>query len=182
MRRAPKIALQPGLPLKKGRLGTRTHDYIRNGTTTLFAALNVADGRTIGKCLPRHRHQEWLTFLRQINRQTPADLELHLILDNYPTHKHHKVKQWLARHPRFYMHFIPTSSSWLNLVERWFRDLTEKSIRRGVFRSVPELIASIKRYIDERNGDPNPLVWTAQADHIIAKVARARAVLDNAHH
>ena len=173
---------QPGLPLKKGRLGTRTHDYMRNGTTTLFAALNVADGRTIGKCLPRHRHQEWLTFLRQINRQTPAGLDLHLILDNYQTHKHPKVKQWLARHPRFYMHFIPTSSSWLNLVERWFRDLTDKSIRRGVFRSVPELIASIKRYIDARNGDPNPLVWTAQADHIIAKVARARAVLDNAHH
>jgi transposase len=173
---------QPGLPLKKGRLGTRTHDYMRNGITTLFAALNVADGKTIGKCLPRHRHQEWLIFLRQIDRETPPDLDLHLILDNYQTHKHPKVKQWLARHPRFHMHFIPTSSSWLNLVERWFRDLTEKSIRRGDFRSVPQLIATIYTYIDHGNEHPNPLVWTAQADHVIAKVARARAVLDNAYH
>jgi transposase len=173
---------QPGLPLKKGRCGTRTHDYVRNGTTTLFAALNVADGRTIGTCMPRHRHEEWLTFLRQIDRQTPADLVLHLILDNYQTHKHPKVKQWLARHPRFHMHFIPTSSSWLNLVERWFRDLTEKSIRRGVFRSVPELIATIERYIDHRNRDPKPLLWTAQAGPIIAKIERAKAVLHNVRH
>ena len=173
---------QPGLPLKKGRCGTRTHDYVRNGTTTLFAALNVADGRTIGTCLPRHRHQEWLTFLRQIDRQTPPDLDLHLILDNYQTHKHPTVKKWLARRPRFHMHFIPTSSSWLNLIERWFRNLTDKSIRRGVFRSVPDLIATIERYIQHHNGDPQPLVWTAQANQIIAKIARAKAVLNNVHH
>ena len=134
---------QPGLPLKKGRAGTMTHDFKRHGTTTLFAAFNVLDGQVIGECLPRHRHQEFLKFLRKIDRETPPALELHLIVDNYSTHKHEQVKKWLAKHPRFHFHFIPTSSSWLNLVERWFRELTQKRIRRGVFRSVPELEAAI---------------------------------------
>ncbi len=154
-------------------------DYKRNGTTTLFAALNLADGRVIGSCMPRHRHQEWLAFLRQVDRQTPNGLDLHLILDNYQTHKHPKVKQWLENHPRFHMHFIPTSSSWLNLVERVFGDLTEKCIRRGVFRSVPQLIAAIEGYLKHRNKDPKPLVWTASAEAILEKIARAREVLDN---
>lgn len=170
---------QPGLPLKKGRCGTMTHDYKRNGTTTLFAALELAEGRLIGTCMPRHRHQEWIKFLKLIDEQTPADLDLHLIVDNYNTHKHPKVKAWLKRHPRFHMHFIPTSSSWLNLVERWFREITDKRIRRGVFRSVPELVDAIMEYIEHHNGDPETFSWTAKADEIIEKVARARAVLDN---
>ena len=168
---------QPGLPLKKGRCGTMTHDYKRNGTTTLFAALNLADGRVIGSCMPRHRHQEWLAFLRQVDRQTPNDLDLHLILDNYQTHKHPKVKQWLERHPRFHLHFIPTSSSWLNLVERVFGELTQKCIRRGAFGSVGDLIATIETFLEHRNKDPKPLLWTASAEAILDKVARARAVL-----
>jgi len=134
---------QPTLPLKKGRCGTMTHDYERNGTTTLFAALEVAEGRVIGQCMSRHRHQEWIKFLQQIDRKTPADMDLHLIVDNYSTHKHPRVKAWIKRHPRFHMHFTPTSSSWLNLVERWFREITDKRIRRGVFRSVPELTDAI---------------------------------------
>src|SRR5437867_3270898 len=134
---------QPGLPLKKGRAGTMTHDYKRNGTTTLFAALNVADGKVIGTCMDRHRHQEWLKFLRRIDEQTPADKQLHLIADNYATHKHPRVQSWLKRHPRFHMHFTPTSASWLNMVERFFRDLTDKCIRRGVFHSVKELVTTI---------------------------------------
>lgn len=170
---------QPGLPLKKGRCGTMTHDYKRNGTTTLFAALNLADGRVIGSCMLRHRHQEWLAFLRQVDRQTPNGLDLHLILDNYQTHKHPKVKQWLENHPRFHMHFIPTSSSWLNLVERVFGDLTEKCIRRGVFRSVAQLIAAIEDFFEHRNKNPKPLVWTASAEAILEKAARAREVLKN---
>lgn len=170
---------QPGLPLKKGRCGTMTHDYKRNGTTTLFAALNLADGRVIGSCMPRHRHQEWLAFLRQVDRQTPKGLDLHLILDNYQTHKHPKVKQWLENHPHFHMHFIPTSSSWLNLVERMFGDLTEKCIRRGIFRSVAQLIAAIEGFLQHRNKDPKPLLWTASAEAILEKVARAREVLKN---
>ena len=170
---------QPGLPLKKGRCGTMTHDYKRNGTTTLFAALNLADGRVIGSCMSRHRHQEWLAFLRQLDRQTPRSLDLHLILDNYQTHKHPKVKQWLKNHPRFHMHFIPTSSSWLNLVERVFGDLTEKCIRRGVFRSVTQLIAAIEDFLEHRNKNPKPLVWVATAEAILEKVARARKVLQN---
>ncbi len=170
---------QPGLPLKKGRCGTMTHDYKRNGTTTLFAALNLADGRVIGSCMPRHRHQEWLAFLRQVDRQTPKGLDLHLILDNYQTHKHPKVKQWLEKHPRFHMHFIPTSSSWLNMVERVFGDLTQKCIRRGAFRSVPQLIAAIENYLEHRNKNPKTLVWTASAEVILEKVARAREVLKN---
>lgn len=169
---------QPGLPLKKGRCGTMTHDYKRNGTTTLFAALNVAEGKLIGTCLPRHRHQEFLKFLRLMDRQTPTDLDLHLIVDNYATHKHPKVKSWLKRHQRFHLHFTPTSSSWLNLVERWFREITDKRIRRGVFRSVKELTAAIEDYVAQHNDDPQAFTWTAKAEAILEKVRRARAVLD----
>jgi transposase len=169
---------QPGLPIKKGRLGTMTHDYKRNGTTTLFAALEMAEGSVIATCMNRHRHQEWIKFLNLIDRQTPAELDLHLIVDNYSTHKHPKVKTWLKRYPRFHMHFVPTSSSWLNLVERWFRDLTDKRIRRGVFKSVADLIAAIQAYIDHHNQYPKPFVWTAKAEDIIGKYRRAKAVLD----
>lgn len=169
---------QPGLPIKKGRCGTMTHDYKRNGTTTLFAALNVLDGRVISSCMARHRHQEWLAFLRRIDRQIPKELDLHLILDNYQTHKHPKVKQWLTKHPRFHMHFIPTSASWLNMVERVFAELTQKTIRRGVFRSVPDLIDAIERFLEHRNENPKPYTWTATAEAIVKKVARARAVLE----
>jgi transposase len=165
---------QPGLPLKKGRAGTMTHDYVRHGTTTLFAALNVADGTLIGQCQDRHRHQEWLKFLHQIDAQTPADRELHLILDNYATHKHPKVQKWLAKHPRFHLHFTPTSASWLNMVERFFRDLTVNRLRRGVFHSVPELVTALERYIAQHNREPKPFIWTAKAKDILAKVARAR--------
>jgi transposase len=168
---------QPGLPLKKGRCGTMTHDYKRNGTTTLFAALEVAEGRLIGTCMPRHRHQEWIKFLKMIDENTPEGLDLHLIVDNYATHKHPKVKAWLKRHPRFHMHFTPTSSSWLNLIERWFRDITDQRIRRGVFRSVKQLIAAINAYIEEHNENPRSFVWTAKAEEILEKVRRARAVL-----
>jgi transposase len=171
---------QPTLPLKRGRCGTLTHDYKRNGTTTLFAALDMAEGHVIGTCMKRHRHQEWLRFLDLIDRETPAGLELHLIVDNYSTHKHPKVQRWLARHPRFHIHFTPTSSSWLNLVERWFRDLTDKRIRRGVFRSVDELIAAIESYLQAHNENPKPFVWTAKAEDILEKFHRARAVLNNA--
>lgn len=169
---------QKGLPLHPGRCGTMTHDYKRNGTTTLFAAVNVAAGQVIGACQPKHRHQEWIKFLALIDQQTPAELDLHLIADNYATHKHPKVKAWLKRHPRFHMHFIPTSSSWLNLVERWFRELTDKRLRRGTFRHVDQLIAAIEGFITQHNQASAPFVWTAQADEILAKVARARAVLD----
>ena len=169
---------QPGLPFKKGRCGTMTHDYKRNGTTTLFSALSMLDGKVIGTCMSRHRHQEWIKFLKLVDASTPAERDLHLIVDNYATHKHPKVKSWLKRHPRFHMHFIPTSSSWLNLVERWFRDLTEDRIRRGVFRSVKELVAAIDGYIEHHNQEPQPFVWTATPERIIAKIRRARAVLD----
>lgn len=165
---------QPGLPLKKGRAGTMTHDYVRHGTTTLFAALNVADGTLIGHCQDRHRHQEWLKFLQLIDAQTPADRELHLILDNYATHKHPKVQKWLAKHPRFHLHFTPTSASWLNMVERFFRDLTVNRLRRGVFHSVPELVTALEKYIAQHNKEPKPFIWTAKATDILAKVARAR--------
>jgi transposase len=168
---------QPGLPIKKGRCGTMTHDYKRNGTTTLFAALNVLTGVVITQCLQRHRHEEFLKFLKQVDESTPAHLDIHAIVDNASSHKHAAVQRWLKRHRRFHLHFTPTSSSWLNLVERWFRDLTEKAIRRGVFRSVPDLIAAIEAYAAERNADPKPFVWTATADEIIAKVSRARAKL-----
>jgi transposase len=169
---------QPGLPLVKGRLGTMTHDYKRNGTTTLFAALEMAEGSVIATCMDRHRHQEWIKFLNRIDRQTPAELDLHLIVDNYATHKHPRVKAWLKRHRRFHCHFVPTSSSWLNLVERWFRDLTDKRIRRGVFNSVAELIAAINAYVEHHNNHPKQFVWTAKAEDIIAKYRRAKAVLD----
>jgi transposase len=167
---------QPGLPMKKGRAGTMTHDYKRHGTTTLFAALNILDGKVIGECVRRHRHQEFLRFLRKIDRQTPPDLGLHLIIDNYSTHKHQRVQQWLAKHPRFHFHFTPTSSSWLNLVERWFREITDKRIRRGVFHSVPELVDAIQEYLQTNNAQPKPFIWTASVEHILAKVERAAKV------
>jgi transposase len=164
---------QPGLPLKKGRAATMTHDYKRHGTTTLFAALNVLDGTVIGQCQAHHRHTEWLKFLRQIDRQTPQDKTIHLICDNYATHKHPKVKAWLAKHPRFHVHFTPTSASWLNMVERFFRDLTTQQLQRGVFTSVPDLIETIEDYIAEHNKNPKPFIWTAKANDILEKVVRA---------
>jgi transposase len=168
---------QPSLPLKKGRAGTMTHDYKRNGTTTLFAALNVLTGVVIGQCLPRHRNGEFLKFLRTIDHQVPKGLQIHMILDNYGTHTHDNVVAWLDKHPRFHLHFIPTSSSWLNMVERWFRELTEKAIRRGVFKSVPDLIAAIEAYLQANNNDPKPFVWTATAEEILEKVSRGRVAL-----
>jgi transposase len=164
---------QPGLPLKKGRAQTMTHDYKRHGTTTLFAALNVLDGKIIGQCQQRHTHAEWLKFLRKIDRETPKDKALHLIADNYATHKHPAVQDWLAKHPRFHMHFTPTSASWLNMVERFFRDLATERLRRGVFTSVPELIAAIDHYIAHHNTDPKPFIWTKSARDILQKVIRA---------
>ncbi|MDE2314075.1 MAG: IS630 family transposase [Elusimicrobia bacterium] len=172
---------QPGLPIKKGRCGTMTHDYKRNGTTTLFAALSMLDGKVIGDCMPRHRHQEFIRFLKKIDGQTPAELDLHLIVDNYGTHKHPRVKSWIGRHPRFHLHFIPTSSSWLNMVERWFREITDKRIRRGVFRSVPELIAAIDEYLDNHNQNPRVFVWTASVEGIMAKIAKCKEALDALH-
>jgi transposase len=168
---------QPSLPMTKGRAATMTHDYKRNGTTTLFAALDVLTGNVIGQCLPRHRHNEFLRFLRKVDREVPKGLAVHLICDNYATHKHANVQAWLAKHPRFHMHFTPTSSSWLNLVERWFRELTDKALRRGVFHSVPDLIAKIEDYLAAHNNDPKPFVWTATAEDILAKVARGRVAL-----
>ena len=165
---------QPGLPLKKGRAGTRTHDYKRYGTTTLFAALNTLDGKVISRCMKNHRHHEWLKFLRLIDRQTATHKQLHLIVDNYATHKHEKVQRWLARHKRFHIHFTPTRSSWLNMVERFFRDLSEKRLRRGTFRSVDELVGAIDAYIDQHNDNPKPYIWTAAASDILEKVKRAR--------
>jgi transposase len=170
---------QPGLPLKKGRAATMTHDYKRHGTTTLFAALNTLDGSVIGRCEQRHRHNEWLDFLRQIDRETPKDKALHLICDNYATHKHPNVKQWLEKHPRFHMHFTPTSASWLNMVERFFRDITTERLRRGVFHCVPELTGAIKEYIDVHNKDPKPFIWTKSARDILQKVIRANSRLSS---
>lgn len=169
---------QPGLPLKKGRCGTYTHDYKRNGTTTLFAALDMLEGKVIGQCHPHHRHQEWLKFLRRLDREYPEKLPLHVILDNYGTHKTPEVKQWLAKHPRFVCHFIPTSSSWLNMVERWFRELTDKAIRRGAFVSVPDLEQAIADYLAAWNDHPRPFIWTATVGKIVEKLARARAKLE----
>ena len=169
---------QPSLPMKPGRGGTMTHDYKRNGTTTLFAALDVLTGTVIGECLPRHRHEEFLKFLRTIDREVPERLQIHLILDNYHTHKHADVNAWLAKHPRFHLHFTPTSSSWLNLVERFFGKLTDKAIRRGAFHSVPDLIAAISDYLDATNADPQPFTWTATADSILEKVRRGRVTLE----
>ena len=170
---------QPGLPLRKGKgaTTTMTHDYVRHGTTTLFAALNTLDGKLIGTCMKRHRHQEWIKFLKLIDEQTPADKQLHLIVDNYATHKHPKVMNWLKRHPRFHVHFTPTSASWLNMVERWFRDLTGRRLRRGVFSSVAHLIAAIQDYIQQVNQSPKPFVWTAKANDILEKVKLAREAL-----
>ena len=162
---------QPGLPMKKGRAGTMTHDYKRHGTTTLFAALNVLEGTVIGKCYSRHRHTEFLRFLREIDRLTPRALDIHLIVDNYSTHKHRQVKRWFERHPRFHAHFIPTSSSWLNLVERFFREITDRRIRRGIFRSVRELTQSIYDFLKHYNDNPRPFVWTKSADQILNKLA-----------
>jgi len=166
---------QPGLPLKKGRAGTMTHDYKRNGTTTLFAALNTLNGKVIATCMPQHRHQEWLKFLRLIDKSTPKGKELHLIIDNYSPHKHPEVQAWLKEHKRFHIHFTPTSASWLNMVERFFRDITEKQIRRGCFANVNELIETIETYIAQHNTNPKPFVWTAKASDILEKVKRARA-------
>jgi len=172
---------QPGLPLKKGHCATMTHDYKRNGTTTLFAALSMLDGKVIGDCMPRHRHQEFIRFLKKIDGETPAGLDLHLIVDNYGTHKHPRVKTWLRRHPRFHLHFTPTSTSWLNLVERWFRELTEKRIRRGTFYSVPDLIQAIKDYLDNYNQNPQVFVWSAPVERILGKYAKCKEVLDSLH-
>jgi transposase len=168
---------QPGLPLKPGRLQTMTHDYKRHGTTTLFAALNTLDGRVIGQCMDRHTHREWLRFLRLLDAAIPADKTLHVIADNYATHKHPKVLRWLRRHPRVRMHFTPTSASWLNMIERFFRDLSSRRIRRGVFHSVPELITAIDSYIVNHNQHPKPFIWTAKASDILEKVKRSQAVL-----
>ncbi len=169
---------QPSLPMKPGRAGTMTHDYKRNGTTTLFAALDVLTGSVIGQCLPRHRHTEFLKFLRTIDKEVPKGLHVHLILDNYATHKHDNVTTWLTKHPRFHLHFTPTSSSWLNLVEIFFGKLTDKAIRRGVFRSVPDLIDAIDAYLAANNKHPEPFVWTATAEQILAKVRRGRVTLN----
>lgn len=172
---------QPGLPLKKGRCGTYTHDYKRNGTTTLFAALRMLDGKVIGDCMPRHRHQEFIRFLNKIDKETPAELDLHLIVDNYATHKHPRVKSWLKRHPRFHFHFIPTSSSWLNMVERWFREISDKRIRRGSFQNVPELIKVIKDYLENHNQNPKVFVWSASVDKILSKIFKCKKVLGTLH-
>jgi transposase len=172
---------QPGLPLKKGRCGTMTHDYKRHGTTTLFAALSMLDGKVIGECMPRHRHQEFIRFLKTIDVKTPSELDLHVIADNYATHKHPRVTSWIKRHPRFHLHFIPTSSSWANMVERWFREITDKRIRRGVFKNVPELIGAIQEYLDNHNQNPKIFKWTASVEHIVAKVAKCKEAFETLH-
>ncbi|MCE5294978.1 MAG: IS630 family transposase [Chlamydiales bacterium] len=172
---------QPGLPMKKGRCGTMTHDYKRNGTTCLFAALNLLEGKVIGSCYPRHRNTEFLKFLRKINREVPKGLNVHLILDNYGTHSHPNVKAWLEKHTHFILHFTPTSSSWLNLVERWFGEITRKRIRRGVFRSVTELVAAIEEYIRCNNENPKPFIWTKSAENILEKVAYCKAIIETLH-
>jgi transposase len=169
---------QPGLPLKKGRCGTMTHDYKRNGTTTLFAALEVAQGKVVGQCYARHRHQEFLKFLKQIDQEFPGDVALHVVMDNYGTHKHPRIQNWFKRHPRFVAHFIPTSSSWLNLVERWFGEITRKRLRRGVFVSVEDLQAAITEFLQAWNSDPKPFVWTATVESIAAKLSRCKQTLE----
>lgn len=169
---------QPGLPLKPGRCGTWTHDYVRHGTTTLFAALEVAKGKVTGQCYARHRHQEFLRFLRHIDAEYDGGEELHLILDNYCTHKHQKVRLWLEKHPRFKLHFIPTSSSWLNLVERWFAELTNKAVRRGSFANVPDLVSAIEEFIQESSKAGKPFVWKATAERLLAKYERCRSRLE----
>jgi transposase len=172
---------QPGLPLKPGRCGTMTHDYKRHGTTTLFAALSTLDGTLLGDCMPQHRHQEFIRFLKRIDQHTPSELDLHLIVDNYATHKHPRVERWLRRHPRFHLHFTPTSCSWLNLVERWFRNLTEQRLRRGSFHNVKELIQAIGDYISGHNQNPRIFVWSASVKRILTKVAKCKEALDALH-
>ena len=172
---------QPGLPMKKGRCGTQTHDYVRHGTTTLFAALEVLEGRVIGQCLPRHRHQEFLKFLRTLDASYPKGLDLHLILDNYGTHKHAKVERWLEKHPRFKLHFTPTSASWTNLVERWFRELSEKAIRRGAFKSVGDLEAAIQAFLVSHNEAAKPFIWTASVEKILGKLSKVKVIYDTLH-
>jgi transposase len=169
---------QPGLPMKKGRLGTMTHDYKRNGTTCLFAALEVLQGKVVGQCFSRHRHQEFLKFLRRIDAEFPGDIPLHLVMDNYGTHKHPNVQTWMKRHPRFVPHFVPTSSSWLNLIERWFGELTSKAVRRGSFSSVGDLQSAIAQFLEAWNNDPKPFVWTATVDSIQAKLSGCRQTLE----
>jgi transposase len=169
---------QPSLPLKKGRCGTMTHDYKRNGTTTLFAALEVLQGQVIGQCYERHRHQEFLRFLRRLDQEFPGEVPLHLVMDNYGTHKHPRVQTWLKRHPRFIPHFVPTSSSWLNLVERWFGELTSKSVRRGSFCSVKDLQNAIMEFLAAWNENPKPFVWTATVESIQEKLSRCRQTLE----
>src|SRR6202521_4884236 len=169
---------QPGLPLKKGRGQTMTHDYKRNGTATLFAALDTLNGEVFGLCQERHRHQEWLKFLRLIDQTIPQEKHIYLICDNYATHKHEKVIRWLDRHKRFHVYFTPTSASWLNMVERFFRDLTENQLRRGIFKNLEQLIMAIGNYIDQHNQNPKPFIWTAKASDILEKVTRAQATLD----
>ena len=172
---------QPGLPMKKGRCGTMTHDYKRNGTTCLFAALNVLEGKVIGSCFPRHRHVEFLKFLRTVDREVPKELDIHAILDNYGTHNHPKVRAWLKNHQRFHLHFTPTSSSWLNLIERWFGEITRKRIRRGSFSSIHELIQAIDDYIKINNENPKPFVWTKKVDTILDKISRCKSVAGTLH-
>jgi len=172
---------QPGLPMKRGRCGTMTHDYKRHGTTTLFAALNVLEGKVIGQCMARHRHQEFIRFLNKINRETPARRELHLIVDNYATHKHPKVRAWLERHKRFHFHFTPTSASWLNAVEGFFAKLTRQRLKRGVFKGIVDLQAAINRYLAETNDNPKPFTWTADPHAIIEKVRRGKQALESIH-
>ena len=169
---------QPGLPMKPGKNGTMTHDYKRHGTTTLFAALNVHEGTVIGECLPKHRNDEFLSFLKKLHRQTDKSLDVHVIVDNYATHKHPNVKDWLDKQPRFHLHFTPTSASWVNLVERFFRDITVERIRRGTFHSVKELEEAIMHYLEHRNANPKPYHWTATPDAILTKVAKAKAMLE----
>ena len=172
---------QPSLPLFPGRGGTLTHDYKRNGTTTLFAALSMLDGHIIAQCMSRHRHQEFLKFLNKIDRETDRELDVHLIIDNYCTHKHERVARWLKRHKRFHLHFVPTSSSWLNLIERWFREITDKRIRRGAFKSVPQLIQAILDFIEAHNADPKPFVWSAPVERILSKIAKCKEALGTLH-
>ena len=172
---------QPGLPMKRGRCGTRTHDYKRHGTTSLFAALNVLEGTIIGNCYERHRHQEFLKFLRRLDREFPKNKPLHLILDNYGTHKHPNVKAWLEKHPRFHLHYTPTSSSWLNLIERWFGLLTEKQLRRGAFTSVKDLTQAIRQFITTYNKNPKPFIWNAKVEDILNKVGKCKAILETVH-
>ncbi len=172
---------QPLLPLRPGIPARQTHDYKRNGTTTLFAALSMLDGTVIGDCMPRHRHQEFIRFLQLINVKTPLDLDLHLIVDHDGTHKHPRVRSWLKRHPRFHLHFIPTSSSWLNMVERWFREITDKRIRRGSFKNVPELVETIKQYIGAHNQNPKVFIWSASVETIMSKIVKCKEALETPH-